>query len=244
MTALIVIAYPTVRDNSSLDKTFSGLPAGVQASLGLGDGLTLTSPAGYLNSQFLANVLPIILLIFAIGIASSSTGGDEEAGYLELLLSNPVSRTRVAIERATGMAILLAIITAVAAATLVVLAPVVDLTHGVSVVRMVESVACAGLMALTFAALTFCAGTATGRKSFALTIGASLAVAGFIVEGLGAQVGFLRPVRAIVPWHWFLDSNPLVTGFRWQSWALPIAVTIVAIAAGTRIFARRDLRAS
>lgn len=31
--ALLALAYPTVRDNSELDKTFAGLPPGVQAAL-------------------------------------------------------------------------------------------------------------------------------------------------------------------------------------------------------------------
>ena len=162
MTALIVLAYPTVRDNASLDSTFAGLPAGVQASLGLGDGLTLTSPAGYLNSQFLANVLPIILLIFAISVASSTTAGEEEAGYLELLLSNPVSRARVAIGRALGMIVLLGLLTAVATLTVIGLAPLVKLNHGPSDLHIIESVIAAGLMALTFAAIAFCAGRRNG----------------------------------------------------------------------------------
>src|SRR5487761_36631 len=74
--ALLGIAYPTVRDNSELDKTFAGLPPGVQAALGLQAGL-ITSPAGYLNSQYFANILPILLLVFGIGLAAWSIGGDE-----------------------------------------------------------------------------------------------------------------------------------------------------------------------
>jgi len=77
--ALLALAYPTVRDNSELDKTFAGLPPGVQAALGLDPGSPLTSPVGYLNSQYFANVLPVMLLVFGIGLAAWCISGDEAA---------------------------------------------------------------------------------------------------------------------------------------------------------------------
>ena len=80
MAALLAVAYPTVRDNGELDRTFAGLPPGVEALLGLQGGNPLTSPAGYLNSQFYANVLPVMLLIFAIGLAAWTVAGDEREG--------------------------------------------------------------------------------------------------------------------------------------------------------------------
>ena len=93
--ALVAIAYPTFRGNTELDKTFGTLPPSVQALLGLDPTNTLTSPAGYLNSQFYANLLPIILLVYSIGISSWAIAGDEAGGTLELLLANPVSRMRL-----------------------------------------------------------------------------------------------------------------------------------------------------
>lgn len=100
--ALLALAYPTIRGNTALDQTFAGLPPGVLAALGLDAGSALTSPIGYLNSQYFANILPALFLIFAIGLAAWSISGDEAAGTLELLLANPVSRVRLSAERAGG----------------------------------------------------------------------------------------------------------------------------------------------
>lgn len=80
VVGLLAVAYPTVRDNHELDKTFAGLPPGVQGLLGLGGQITLTSPVGYLNSQFFANLLPVMLLVFAVGVAPWAISGDEAAG--------------------------------------------------------------------------------------------------------------------------------------------------------------------
>ena len=239
--ALLALAYPTVRDNSALDKTFAGLPPGVQAALGLDPGSPLTSPVGYLNSQYFANVLPVMLLVFGIGLAAWCISGDEAAGTLELLLSNPVSRIRVAAERAGALVSLMAVLTLVSAATMVALSPAVGLTNGLSVGRLVAATTATGLLALTFSAVAFAVGAATGRRSIAISTASAVALVGFVIEGLAAQVKVLQPIREASPWHWLLGTDPLRNGLTWHAWVLPVIVSVVLFVIGSEVFARRDL---
>lgn len=240
--ALLAVAYPTVRGNGELDQTFAGLPPGVQAALGLDPTNSLTSPIGYLNSQYFANVLPALFLIFALNLAAWTIAGDEANGTLELLLANPVTRLRVAAERILALIILLAVLTGVAAATLALLAPGVGLDRGVGPGGLIGATVATALLAFCFAALAFGVGAATGSRSLAVSVAATLAVAGFVVEGLAAQVAPLRPVRALSPWHWALGNSPLRHGLDWQSGLLPVAASLILIALGAAIFSRRDLR--
>lgn len=240
--ALVAVSYPTVRDNSELDKTFEGLPPSVQAMLGLDPANALTSPVGYLNSQFYANLFPIVLLVFSIGLASWAIAGDEGAGTLELLLANPVSRLRLAAERAGFLILMLALVTAVALVALLVLAPRVGLTKDLSPGHIVAATVATSLMSLVFAAVAFAAGAATGNRSVAVSAASALALGAFVVEGLGAQVKVLRPAREISPWHWLLHSEPLRNGWAPEAWLLPLAVSLVLLASGSLIFSRRDLR--
>jgi ABC-2 type transport system permease protein len=107
---------------------------------------------------------------------------------------------------------------------------------------MAAATVASALLALTFGAVAFCAGAASGRRSLATSLGASLAVAGFVVEGLGAQVKALQPIRSASPWHWALGTDPLRNGLNWESGLLPVAVSLVLVVAGAFVFARRDLR--
>jgi len=242
LDALLAAAYPTVRGNSELDTTFAGLPPAVQASLGLNAANTLTSPIGYLNSQYFANLLPILLLVFAIGLAAWSIGGDEAAGSLELLLANPVSRVRVALERAGALIVLLGVLACVAALGLVLLAPLTGLNKDLGWDRIVAAVTATGLLALVFASVTYAIGAATGLRPLATAVSATLAVALFAIEGLAEQVHVLRPIRDASPWHWLLSTDPLRNGLLWQAWVLPVVVSVVLIGLSTSVFARRDLR--
>ena len=238
---LLAIAYPTVRDNNELNQTFSGLPPGVQAALGLQGG-AITLPAGYLNSQYFANLLPILLLVFGIGLAAWCIGGDEGAGTLELLLENPISRMRLAIERSVALAAELAFATALAGWGLAGLAPLTGLTAGLGLDRILEAAVATGLLALDFAAIAFAIGAATGSRGAAISIASALAVGLFMIEGLAEPVKLLRPIREASPWHWLLGTDPIRHGLLWQSWALPVVVSAAMIGVGSLVFARRDLR--
>jgi ABC-2 type transport system permease protein len=231
LSALLAVAYPTVRGNSELDRTFANLPPGVEDLLGLGGGNLLTSPIGYLDSQLYTNILPIMLLIFAVGMAAWSVAGDEAAGTFELLVTNPISRTRVALGR---FAALLAL--------LIALAPATDLDDGLSAGRIIAATVAATLLAVAFAAVAFAFGAATGNRAAALAAAAGLAVVGYLVEGLAHQVPALRPLRAVNPWHWLLSTDPLRHGLTLQAWAPPVIATIVLVAVGLPRLARRDLR--
>ena len=239
--ALLAVAYPTVRDNTELDKTFAGLPPSVQAALGLQAG-AITSPAGYLNSQYFANVLPVLLLVFAIGLAAWSIAGDEGAGTLELLLSNPLGRIRVALERAGALTLLLIALTAVAGLGLVVLAPFTGLTKGLDGDHILQAALATGLLALTFSAAAFAVGAASGSRGAAISTASALAAALFMIEGIAAQVSALRPIREASPWHWFLGTDPIRRGLQWESWVLPVVVSAALVLVGTLMFERRDLR--
>ncbi len=240
--ALYVLAYPPLRNNASLDKTFSNLSPSTQTLLGLSDGTLITSPVGYLNSQFYANVLPIVLLIFAVGLATWAVAGDEAAGTLELLLANPVSRVRVAAGRIAAMLAMLLALTLVCGGALAAMAPLVALNEGLPLYRIITATVASALLALVFAALAFTIGAATGRRGTAIAVSVTVAVFGYILEGVAQQVGFLHPVRLLNPWHWMLSSDPLGHGGSWQAFVLPLVVSAVLFALGAIRFASRDLR--
>jgi ABC-2 type transport system permease protein len=243
LAALLAAAYPTVRGNSELDKTFADLPPSVAALLGLSGGNLLTTPAGYLDSQFYANILPLTLLIFAIGAAAWTIAGDEAAGTLELLTVNPVSRTRIALARYGGLLTLLGVLGLVCWVAMAALAPATGLTNdGVTIGRLAAATAACALLALEFATIAYAVGAATGRKQLAVGVAAGLALAGYIVEGLSHQVRALHLLRPGNPWHWLLSADPLREGLTWQATLLPIGVSVLLVIAALGAFRVRDLR--
>ena len=91
--------YPTIKNVTGIENLVKDLPDAFKTLIGSNDQILITSPAGYLQGRVFSLILPVLLLIFAVGAGAYAIGGSEEDGTLELLLSNPVTRGRVLIER-------------------------------------------------------------------------------------------------------------------------------------------------
>src|ERR671919_802880 len=118
LTAITAASYPAIKDVGSVfDQLVEQMPEGMLELFGAEGGIT--SPEGYLNSQLYSNILPILLLVYGIGMAAWAVAGTEREGTLEPLLANPVSRSQVALERLTGVTLLLAVPVIVATALLI-----------------------------------------------------------------------------------------------------------------------------
>ena len=102
LTVLTVATYPAVRDMPGMEDLLEGLPEAILALIGESD---LLSPAGYLNSQLFGAIVPLLFLFYGVAAGAGAIAGEEENRTLDLLLSNPVSRTRVLLEKALAMVI-------------------------------------------------------------------------------------------------------------------------------------------
>ncbi|AYY14052.1 hypothetical protein EF847_16440 [Actinobacteria bacterium YIM 96077] len=239
LTLITGASYPAVRDaGEGLDQFMESMPEGVLEMMGATDGIT--SPAGYLNSQFHSNIFPIVLLIFGISVAAWAVAGSEREGTLESLLANPVHRWRVGVERFAGAAVLLAGLALIATALLVAFRSPFELDE-LGVGEMIAAGVGALLLALLFTAITYASGAATGSKGWAIAAGAGLATATYVVYGLSSFVDLLDSVRWISPWYWFLSPSPLREGWTFEAIGVPLLVTIPVVIIGTVVFTRRDL---
>ena len=87
------------RDDRSLDRVVEHLPASMRALIGTQASIPLSSAAGYLQARLFSTTLPILLLVYAIGLGAAAIGGAEEDGTLQLVVTAPITRKRVAYER-------------------------------------------------------------------------------------------------------------------------------------------------
>lgn len=240
LTLAVGFSFAPFHENASdIDAIMESMPEGMSSLLGAANGLA--SPAGFLNSQFYSNIFPIVLLVFGVAAAAWTIAGAEREGTLEPLLANPVRRSRVALGRWAGVALLLAVLTAISTALFVVLRDTFELTD-ISVEYLVAAGVATYLLCLLFATLTFAVGAATGSKGTAIAVGAGLATATYLIFALASFVDFFENVQWLSPWTWFLDSSALEVGFRFEAVWLPIFLIVPAVALGTMWFTRRDLR--
>jgi len=239
MTALMIAVYPTVRDNPDLNKLVENYPDALRAFIAFGGELDYTSGAGYLGSELFAFMVPLLLAVAAIGAGARATAGEEEAGTIDLLLANPVSRRRLIVEKTAALATEVALLALVLWISLLLGVEIVGMD--VSVANLAAATFAAALLAFSFGAIAVLAGSISGRRSVAIGVPAAVAVAAYLVSSLGSLVGSLEFARKASPYYHYVASDPLRHGLDLVHVGFLLGIGIIAIALAVLAFERRDL---
>ncbi len=239
LAGMVIAFWPMVPDAPELERLMEQMPEGMMAAFGLAEIDDLFSPAGYLDSQLFALITPLVLLIFAVGAGAAAIAGDEDRGTLELLVAQPVSRTRVLLERAAAIALLVAALVLVHWVVLAAARPIVDLAPPAGGLAAIHVSLL--LLTLLFAALALAVGAATGRRGVAIGVSAGVGVLGYVLDSFAPIVDWLEPVRPASPFYLYRGGQPLQDGLHaGHATALLVAI-LVLVVAGLASFRRRDV---
>ncbi|MDQ6832774.1 MAG: ABC transporter permease [Chloroflexota bacterium] len=238
LCADLFAVYPTIRDNPDLNRSLQNLPDGVKALIGVTQ-LDLVSPAGYLQTEFFALIIPLLFLIYAILLGANAIAGEEERRTLDLLLSYPVARGRVVREKFLALCLLLCTLGIILWLVLLVGAAAANMRIGGG--QLAAATASAVLLGLWFGALALAIGCATGKRGVALGASAAVAVAGYFTQSLSSLVTGLRPIAKVSPFYYYASGEPLRQGLNLAHVIVLLAVTLVLFAIALTVFKRRDL---
>lgn len=237
--ALITAVWPVVRDNPALKTLHETYPEAFKAFVSFGGEFDFSTAAGYLAAELFSLVVPLLLLIAAIGAGARAIAGEEEAHTLDLLLANPISRTRLVLEKLAVVVIELIVIAAVLWFALVVCSRIFGLE--VSAPHLLAAVVSAGLIAVAFGALAAAVGAATGRRVIAIAAGAALALASYLVNALSPLVPAIDRIRWLSPWYHYASSDALRQGIDVGHALVLVGIFAAAVLLAPLAFARRDL---
>lgn len=229
--------YPSIQDSAKeLTDYVENLPDAIKNLIG---GEDYTSPTGYLRSELFSSMGPLLVLIFAIGAAGRATAGEEENQTLDLLLSTPVRRRQVLLDKAVAIVAVCALLGAVTFAAVALIGPMFDLD--VPVADLAAACLMLSLLGLSFAGITLAVGAATGRRVVADAAAGGFAVVAFIVNALAPSVSWLAPVRPLSPLRWYMEPSAISDGLTALNIAVLVGIAIVGYVVAHVLFERRDL---
>jgi ABC-2 type transport system permease protein len=234
--------YPSVKKVPGIEDMMKNMPQGLRNMLGSSELIPITSPAGYQQARLFALIVPLLLVIYAIGVGAYAIGGSEEDGTLELVLSNPVSRARVLFERYGAFVLLLGGLGAVATVSIVGLSPPFGLLDGVSVAGLLATCGAATFIGLLHGSIAFAVGAIAGRRAIGIAVATVVAVAGNLMNILSSSSESVRVLRLFTPWHWYGGRNMLAQGVALESLLLPLGLSALLAGLAYWVFGRRDLR--
>jgi ABC-2 type transport system permease protein len=239
LAAMMVSVYPSVRDNAALNKLVENYPQALKGFFGLTGQLDFTSAAGYLGTELFSFVVPLLLLIAAVAAGSNAIAGEEERGTLELLLSLPVSRRRVTLEKLAALATESVALGLVLWLGLWIGAKIAGM-H-ISAAHLAAATASAVALAVAYGAIALLVGCATGRRGLAIAVSAAAAVAAYLVDSLAPLAHAANTLRPLSPFYHYGGVEALRHGLEPLHLLVLLGIAVVATAGAVVAVERRDL---
>jgi ABC-2 type transport system permease protein len=237
ITVMQLAIYPSMASSGdAMQEYVDAWPEALREAFGLAD---YTTGAGYLNTELFSMMLPLVLIGVALAAGAAATAGEEEQGTLELLLGTPVRRSTVLAGKVVAMAASVAVVSAAFVVTLIVGAPLVDLSIGSSYV--IAATLMLALLAVMFGSVCLRLGALSGHRAVSLGAGFGLAIAAYLLNVLAPLADWLEPWQSASPFEWALGDRPLFNGLALGAAALIIAVAAAIAAPGFAVFALRDI---
>jgi ABC-2 type transport system permease protein len=238
LVATYVALWPSIKGQPSMQDFLDQMPAAFRNLFAM-SGADMSTPAGYIQIELLSFMGPLLVLLYAVGTATAAVAGEEDQHTLELLLTTPVPRGRVLIDKAVAMTAGTLGLSALLGAALVAEGSLVGMN--LSVPRVAAAMMHLGLLGLVFGSLALAIGAGTGRLGLSRAVPLILAVLAYVVNGLGGLVDWLRPFQPLSPFYQYAAHDPLRHGVSLPAAVVSLATVAVLIAAAAWSFDRRDI---
>ncbi len=240
LCAVMTSFYPSISTNEAIQDYMDAFDPDLLALFGFTDIVDVTSGAGYLSAEMFSFMVPLLLIIFAIGLGASAIAGEEDKRTIEILLSEPISRRRVLLQK---YAFLLAASVLLATAVWLSLAiGAIIVNMEVGMVNLVAAITSSTLLGIAFGSLAFAVGAITGSRGLSVGVSAGTAVATYVINTLASIVDILEPARWLSPFFYHGGNSPILNGLDPLHVLLLITVIVVPTIAGYVAYQRRDLR--
>lgn len=236
-TLLNLAFWPSLEESGSLAELEESMGSLLEAFGAQG----LATPAGYLDGQLYALMLPLLLSGAAVAMTVALTAGDEDAGRLELLHALPVRRTTLWLARLAAAVLVLALIVVVTLAVVAAsLAPFSLDEAGYG--RVLAATLACGALAAFHASVAYALGGLGASRGLALGGSIGVLVVGYVLAFILPLSDSLADARVASPWYWAIGEQPVSDGVSLVRLALLLGVTAALVVVGTLGVDRRDIR--
>jgi ABC-2 type transport system permease protein len=231
-SAFIVAIFPSVE--GALAKVIRSYPQALKEAFGIDE---LTTVEQYLHAEMLSLIVPLAVGYLAARAMASGLSGAAETGRLDVLLSAPISRSRLVAAGFLATAVELAAVLA-AALALAMLGSVI-VGAGLDFGPALAGYANVWPLALLFAALTTFASGWSLQTSVVTGSVAGVLVAMYVIDLIGRLDTGLDWIRYASVFRYY--GNAIEDGIDPLSFIGVTAAAVALAALGAVLFQRRDL---
>jgi ABC-2 type transport system permease protein len=235
--ASMILLYPQFEDY--LEEVAATYP---QEILDFFGGADITSPSGFVTLEYQTFAV-VILMVYAVVVATGQLAGEEGRGTLEALMAQPITRRRLIAEKALAtLAGAVAICGAICVGWLVTV-PFIDLNGDLGLLELFGATSGVLPIVALFGALGFLLGAVAPSRAAAAGILTALAVASYIAASLAQAIQPIAWMRHVSPYYYSDAHRWLTEGPVWWHQAGLAAAAVAVFALAMRAFEGREVAA-
>lgn len=222
------------------ESIFDALDQFPDAILAMIGGASLASPAGWFQAEVFVLTGPVAVFILTILMGSKALAGEEEKHTMGLLMANPISRSRIILEKVGAMALF-----SLALGVMTFLGTWLGAFLGGAEIGWAVLAATSMLMSLlglVMGGVALVLSAAFGKSKLANYGAAGVGVFSYFIFAFFPLSEQFAPWAKISPFHYFMGSDPLVNGMDWAHAGILVLMFVVLVGASIPLFQRRDLR--
>jgi len=232
--------YPSIRTSSAgMESLMESYPEAFREFFRMSD---FTSEIGFLNVEVFSLVVPLILIAVGISWGAGAVADEEESGTTDILLTLPLSRTRILTSKVVATAGVLLALGVILTASLFLGGLLIDL--GIPLAQLTAASMTSALLGLLYASLAFLLGAAFGRRGLAIGVPIALALAGYLAYSLSPMVDAFDAVNPVNPFQWAMAPDPLSNGMDFGAAARLAVLSAMLLAGAVAAYRRRDIRSA
>ncbi|MBL8130998.1 MAG: ABC transporter permease subunit [Anaerolineae bacterium] len=236
--------FLVLEDSESLQQIaqlMESMPPFFVQMFGGGDVEYMVSPEGYVASNFFSLGL-IIFAFYAVIAGLNVIANEEDRGQTDLLLSLPVTRTRLVVEKSAAFALIIVGIAAVVFLGLILSISATGVLE-VRTSRVLESTINILPGSLFVLAFTVMISGLIGNRPLALGITAGFVAVSYFLDTLAslAPDSIMGTLRALSFFRYYDGVFTMRDGLNLGNIAVLLAASAILFAAGLRFFNRRDV---
>lgn len=233
--------FPAFQDKTQqMEELMSAYPESLTKAFGLEGESFFTSFESFLGVEHFSIVWPLILIIFALTFASGALAGEVEEGTIEVILSQPISRSRVYFAKYLAGIIMIALFVVISNLSILPLANYYDLTVNVEGVFVVSWLGFLFISAVF--SFTFLLSSIFDSRSYPTFITAGLVIIMYVLNILSSLKESAQDLKYGSCFHYFDYQKALVdSNIDSISLIVFIGSIIIFTFCGWLIFNKKDI---
>lgn len=213
------------------------LPPALLQSFGINPEEQLT-PESFVGSFLFARML-LFISVFGVLAGLELTANDEDSGSMDMLLSLPVPRWRVLMERFAATIVFTLMISLLTFVGLWVGSMLISIPFNVG--RFLETSLTLAPLLILIASITALFSVLVRRKLVAVSVTALVVIVAYFLDALASAVSSLASLRPL-SFYAYADMNKVMSaGIQWGDWAVMLVVVGVLMAITLNLWQKRDV---